>query len=324
MHTIRSTRMGAAVLVAATLAALLTACGEDSKDAKPGADAAKPSTAGTVQVAGVDIAQDPALHGLLPEGIRKSGTVKVATDVPYAPFEMFVAEGKTELTGLDYDLGQALAAKLGVKFVFTPQKFDGIVPAIQAGKYDVAMSAMTDTKERQQVLDFVDYTVSGSGIMVAKGNPEKITGLDSLCGKKVGVQAATHQVKVLEKHQDKCKAAGLGSIDIQSFPKDSDAQLALRAGRVVADVLTKPAAGWTARSADGGNTFEVVDDPAAPGGYEATPNGIGVAKNQPQLTDAIHKALQALIADGTLTKICDKYGVASIAVKEATKNAAVS
>ncbi|MCC0093319.1 ABC transporter substrate-binding protein [Streptomyces flavotricini] len=303
-------------LTAATALATLTSCSDS-------ADAAKSAGGEQITVAGAAVTEDTALHDALPDAIKKSGTVRVATDVPYAPFEMFVAEGEPELTGLDYDLGQALGAKLGVKFDFAPQKFDGIVPAIQAGKFDAAMSAMTDNKERQAVVDFVDYSVSGSGIMVAKGNPEKITTLDDLCGKKAAVQAATNQLDLLKNHEAKCKAAGRGEIDIQTFPKDSDAQLALRSGKVVAQVQTKPAAGWTAKTADGGNAFQVVDDPAAAGGYGASPNGIAVSKKLPQLSDAIHKALQALIDDGTVTKIFDKYGVASIAVKEATKNAAV-
>ncbi|MER5402106.1 ABC transporter substrate-binding protein [Streptomyces sp. NPDC002599] len=311
----RLTRRMAAAAAAATALATLSACG--------GGDDPAPSAAGAVSVAGVEIKKDQALHDALPDTIKKAGTVKVATDVPYPPFEMFVKEGAKELTGLDYDLGQALGGKLGVRFVFTPQKFDGIVPAIQAGKFDAAMSAITDNKERQQVVDFVDYSQSGSGIMVAHGNPDKIGTLDDLCGRKVAVQAATNQLSLLKSQQAVCNKAGKGQIDIQSFPKDSDAQLALRSGKVVAQVLTKPAAGWTAKKADSGKAFDLVNDPAAPGGYNASPNGIAVTKRLPELTGAIQKALQALIDDGTLTKIYNKYGVASIAVKEATKNAAV-
>ncbi|GAA2936877.1 ABC transporter substrate-binding protein [Streptomyces enissocaesilis] len=306
-------RATAAALTAAALVTL-SACGGDDTAAGMPAD---------TEVAGVDIEKDPELYDTLPDTVKKSGTVRVATDVPYPPFEMFVKEGESELTGLDYDLGQALGARLGVEFVFTPQKFDGIVPAIQAGKFDAAMSAMTDNKERQKVVDFVDYSVSGSGIMVPRGNPEKITTLDDLCGKKVGVQAATNQLDLLKSHQGACEKAGRDEIAIQTFPKDSDAQLALRAKKVAAQVLTKPAAGWTAKTADGGKAFEVVDDPAATGGYNASPNGIAVSKKLPGLTDAVQKALQSLIDDGTAAKIFEKYGVASIAVQEATRNAAV-
>ncbi|MCD2462611.1 ABC transporter substrate-binding protein [Streptomyces sp. NPDC055893] len=310
----RVTRRLCAVAVVTTALATLAACG----DADPA-----PAAGGTVTVGGVRIEKDPALHAMLPDSIRKAGKVRVATDVPYPPFEMFVKEGESGLTGLDYDLGQALGGKLGVTFAFTPQKFDGIVPAIQAGKFDVAMSAITDNKERQQVVDFVDYSQSGSGILVGNGNPASIAALDDLCGKKVAVQAATNQLDLLKEHQATCSKAGKGAIGIQTFPKDSDAQLALRSGKVVAQVLTKPAAGWVAKTADAGKAFDLVEDPAAPGGYRASPNGIAVSKQQPELTEAIRKALQALIDDGTVTKIYGTYGVASIAVEEATKNAAV-
>ncbi|MEU2508952.1 ABC transporter substrate-binding protein [Streptomyces sp. NPDC007863] len=303
----------AAAAAATIMLASLSACGGD--------DAAAPS--GKAVIAGVEVVKDQKLHDLLPEKIKKDGEVRVATDVPYPPFEMYVKEGESALTGLDYDLGQALGAKLGVTFAFTPQKFDGIVPAIQAGKFDLAMSAITDNKDRQKVVDFVDYSQSGSGILVGDGNPSKIETLDDLCGRKVGVQAATNQLDLLKSHQESCGKAGKGNIDIQTFPKDSDAQLALRSGKVVAQVLTKPAAGWVAKTADAGKAFDLVEDPAAPGGYNASPNGIAISKQLPELTDAVQKALQALIDDGTLVKIYNKYGVPSIAVKEATKNASV-
>jgi polar amino acid transport system substrate-binding protein len=308
----------AAVAVCVTLAA--AACGSGGSGS---AQSAAPTVGAAVNVAGVAVTPDPALHAGLPEAVKKAGRVRVATDIPYPPFEMYVSEGSKEMTGLDYDLGQAIGAKLGVRFEFQAQKFEGIVPAIQAGKYDAAISAITDNKDREQVVDFVDYSASGTGLMVAKGNPEKIVTLDDLCGRSVAVQTGTNQQKLLEKHQDACRAAGRGPIHLQAFPKDSDAQLALRSGKAVADVLTKPAAGWTAKTADGGASFEVVDDPAAAGGYNASPNGIAISKSLPQLTDAVQKALQQLIDDGSLAKIYDKYGVASIAVKQATRNGAV-
>lgn len=282
-----------------------------------------PAVKDRATVAGQVVKRDEALHDLLPEAVKQSGTVRVATDVPYPPFVMQASAGSEKMTGLDYDLGQALGAKLGVRFEFTAQKFDGIVPALQAGKFDVAMSAITDNKDRQKVVDFVDYSESGSGIMVAQGNPAKIRDLNSLCGRKVSVQAATNQLKLLTAHQAKCAGTARGKMDIQTFPKDSDAQLALRSGKVVADVLTKPAAGWTAKTADDGKTFDLVDDPKAPGGYRASPNGIAVTKKLPELTTAIQKALQVLMDNGMLTQICDKYGVEAIALRKATKNAAV-
>lgn len=317
LHTRSFRRAAAATALSISSAISLSACGEHTDSG----GAAQPATA---NIAGVHVTRDAALHAALPEPVRSSGTVRVATDAPYAPFVMFVTDGEPALTGIDYDLGQAIGAKLGVRFAFTPQKFDGIVPAIQAGKFDVVMSAMTDSKARRRVLDFVDYSVSGSGILVTRGNPHRIARLDDLCGRKVGVEAAAHQLDVLKAHQSACAHTGRAPIAIQSFPKDSDAQLALRSGKVAADLLTEPAAGWTARTADGGHTFALVKDPAHGAGYDATPNGIGVTQRLPRLTGAIRKALRELIGDGTLRKICAKYGAASIAVKDATSNPAVS
>ncbi|MCX5079812.1 MULTISPECIES: ABC transporter substrate-binding protein [unclassified Streptomyces] len=315
MKYISAPRHAAAAVLACAATVVLAGCG--AGDARGGEPASRDKSAD------IAVARDATLHAALPERIRKAGTVRVATDVPYPPFAMFVAAGKSDLTGLDYDLGQALGAKLGVTFAFTPTKFDGIVPAIQAGKFDVAMSALTDNREREKLLDFVDYSRSGSGILVAEGNPQKIVTLDDLCGGKVGVQAATNQHKLLSAHQSACRSAGHRPADIQTFPKDSDAQLALRSGKVSAVVVTKPAAGWAAKTADGGKAFDLAEDPEAPAGYRASPNGIAVSKQLPRLTSAIRRALQDLMDDGTLNRICAKYGVAGIALKQATENAAV-
>ncbi|GAA2796562.1 ABC transporter substrate-binding protein [Kitasatospora paracochleata] len=320
MKNKNSGRFAAAAALALGVGLGTAACGSGGgSSTAPSA----PSATGPVVVAGVEIRPDPVLNAALPDAVRKAGKVRVASDVPYPPFEMYQSEGKTGMTGLDYELGQAIGARLGVRFEFQAQKFDGIVPAIQAGKYDAAISALTDNKEREQVVDFVDYSASGTGLMVAKGNPEKIVTLDDLCGRKVAVETGTNQQKLLDRHQDACRSAGRGAIEVQAFPKDSDAQLVLRSGKVVADVLTKPAAGWTARVADDGTAFEVVDDPAAAAGYNASPNGIAISKALPRLTDAVQTALQQLIDDGTVAKIYDKYGVASIAVERAVRNGAV-
>ncbi|MFP8960864.1 ABC transporter substrate-binding protein [Streptomyces nanhaiensis] len=308
----RSLALGAVVLCGASL----TACGGGAEPAT--AEGTRPA-----KVAGVTVETDPELHDRLPEQIRKAGKVRVASDVPYPPFEMFEKEGGTRITGLDYDLGQALGARLGVEFDFTPQKFDGIVPAIQAGKYDVAISAMTDNKQRQKVVDFVDYSVSGTGILVREGNPERIRTALDLCGLRVAAQAATNQADFVQELGPECAKAGKGKIDLQTYPKDSDTQLALSSGKADAAVITKPAAGYIAKTAGDGSTFDLVDDPEAKGGYNASPNGIAVSKRLPELTDAIQAALQQLIDDGTYGKILDKYGVRSIGVEKATKNAAV-
>jgi polar amino acid transport system substrate-binding protein len=314
-------RRTGALAAAVGCALLVTSCGSATPSA--GSSGSDGSTDATV--AGVHVKVDQSLHDALPSGIKSSGVVRVASDVPYAPFEMYASAGSTQITGIDYDLGQALGAKLGVKFTFSPVKFEGIIAAVDAGQYDVAMSDMGDRRTREEKLDFVDYTQDGTGILVAKGNPSHITTFTDLCGKAVSTEAGTNTEKfVTDYGQRQCTAAGKPPINLQTYPKDTDGQLAIKADKVVAHVLDAAAAGYAAATADQGASFEVVKDPAAPNGYNSTPNGIAVAKSEPQLADAIQKALQQLIDDGTYGRILAKYGESSIAVAKAGRNAAVS
>ncbi|WP_350347727.1 ABC transporter substrate-binding protein [Agromyces sp. G08B096] len=307
-----------AAAAAIVAAALLTAgCSAPAQSADAGAQA------GPAEVLGISIEVDGAARAALPSDVTEAGVVKVATDAPYAPFEMAVSEGSDELTGVDVELGRAIGAKLGVEFEFAQQGFDGIIPALQAGNYDVAISAMTSSVERMDVLTFVDYSASGTGILVPAGNPDGIESYLDLCGKKVAAQAATSQVDLVnEVWQADCEAAGAGPIELSEFPADSDAQLAITAGKVAASVLTKPSAGYVAKTTGDAEVFEVVEDPEAPTGYNATLNGIGVPKADEELATAIQLALQSLMDDGTYEQILAEFGVEGIGIDRATINGA--
>ena len=307
-------------IVAASLsgALLLAGCSGTSTGGDDSAAAAE-----AVEVAGIEISVDEAAAELLPADIAEAGAVKVATDAPYAPFEMFTEEGSDELTGVDVDLGHAIGAKLGIDFEFEQQAFDGIIPALQAGNFDVTITAMTSSVERMEVLTFVDYSASGTGILTTAGNPEEIESYLDLCGKPVAAQAATSQVDLVnDVWQAECEAEGLEPIALSEFPSDADAQLAITSGKAVASLLTKPSAGYVAKTTNDGETFEVVDDPEAPNGYDATLNGIGVLKDNEDFAKAIQAALQSLMDDGTYEAILDQYGVTGIGIDEATINGA--
>ncbi|KOG10383.1 MULTISPECIES: ABC transporter substrate-binding protein [Streptomyces] len=314
-------RTRTALISVAALAILTSGCGAPS-DTPAARDGSR--TAGPVAVLpDLTVSPDPKLHAMLPEAIRASGTVRVATDVPYPPFEMFTEEGSTRITGIDYDLGQAIGARLGVTFRFEAQKFDGILPAVQAGKFDAVMSAMTDKKARQKSVDFVDYLNAGPGWLVRKGNPEHITVVTDVCGKPVGVQTGTNHQKLLQQRQELCKAKGLAPIEILAFSKDSEAQLALRSGKVIADYLDEVTAAYVATTADDGKTFSTVTGRPAVGEYSASPMGIGVSKDRPGLKEAIRAALQSLMDDGSYRKVLMKYQVPNIGIPKATVNGAL-
>ena len=144
--------------------------GGSSSASAPSSSGSAPSTAG---------ASSQDLSAMLPASIKSSGTINIATDASYAPNEFFDTDGKT-IIGMDVDLGNAIAQKLGVKANFQNVTFDNIIPGLAGGKYDLGMSSFTDTKEREQTVDFVTYFSAGESLIVAAGNPKGVTGLPDL------------------------------------------------------------------------------------------------------------------------------------------------
>jgi polar amino acid transport system substrate-binding protein len=312
----RSAVLLVAILVAAVAAALaLAACGGD--ETSNGGTTASP-TAGGFDLSMVT--EDPELNAMLPEAIRSAGTIRVATNIPYPPWEMYTDVGSQQATGIDYDLSQALAAKLGVEASFDQTPFDAIIPALLAGKEDIVMASMFDNAERQQELDFVDYANDGYAFLVVKGNPAGIQTIDDLAGKTVAVQSGTSQVGELENLKEQFAAEGKGTIEILRFPQDSDALLALKAGKAEAQMDDESVAEYTVKTFDDGNAFERLTDESFTTAFERAIIGIGVPKDDAQLRDALQAALQALIDDGTYLQILDKYGAAALAVESAEIN----
>lgn len=312
--TLKSLVAGVAL---AALATGLTACGGDASSD----DAPAPTAGEPVEIADVGtVSEDDELAKMLPAEVADAESVTVATNAPYPPFIDFVEEGNTEdFTGLDHDLVVAIAAKLGITADFQQQPFDGLVPGLQAGKYDAIVGGITDNFERQETATFVDYSASGTGIAVPAGNPEGIATMADLCGTSVAAQKASKQVGLLEEFSDaECDG---DAIEVTEYPQNTDAVQALLAGKADAIAATRVNLLEDAEKLAG--KVEVVDDPEAPNGYQASPNGIGFVKDDAELAEAFRAALQALIDDGTYDKVLAKYGQEAIAIDEATIDAAI-
>jgi polar amino acid transport system substrate-binding protein len=229
--------------------------------------------------------------------------------------------GKT--VGVDVDIANALGKQLGVTFQFNNGTFDTLLTGMRAGRYDVAISSMSDTKNRQKGIDattgkkvgegvdFVDYFTAGTAIMVKKGNPEGISTLADLCGKKVSVQRGSVSHDLLKAQ----KCTGGKTISIEAYDTTNEAQTRLKAGGTVADVDDFPIAVYAAKTTDSGNTFEVVGNQ-----FEAGPYGIAVAKTDTKLRDALQAAVNAIIKDGTYGKILKQWGATAGAITEAKIN----
>ncbi|WP_329288307.1 ABC transporter substrate-binding protein [Streptomyces pseudovenezuelae] len=297
-----------AAVAATAMSLFLTACS--------GAGAADGSAADGGKAAPVSVAADASVAKLLPARF-KSG-INVASGV-YAPMEMLDSQQK--FTGFDYDLGQALGAKLGVPFAFTNQAFDSIIPSLQSGKHQIIMYGMNDTPARQKSLYFVDYFHAGMDIVVKKGNPEKIHSVLDLCGRSVTVAKATTQADLMRAQAPSCAAAGRKPIKVVELPTEGDSLVAVRAGKGTADVLDAAVAEYTARTAGDGRQFEVVHDAAHPTGYAPVFTGIGVLRKDHDLVLALQAALTSVIKDGTYGRLLTKYGLSAYGVTAAKINA---
>lgn len=295
-------RSAAWLATAAATCSFATACGgsTDSGDAKP------ESSVSTQE-------KDAKLNAALPADVRDAGVVKIGTEALYPPFESLADDNKT-IVGLDPDLAKALGEVLGVKVEFTNTAFDGLLTALDGGRFDLVVAAVTDTKEREAEYDFVDYFMTGQSIVVKKGNPEEIEGVEDLCGRPVAVLRASTQEKLLEGFNTKeCKD---DPIDVTALQTDKDALLQVQSGRADASFTQDAVGVYNAQTIGGGNQFEIANSEA----LLPTPVGMVFTKEDTELRDAFRGALDVLIDNGTYAEILEKHDMSQGALEESAIN----
>jgi polar amino acid transport system substrate-binding protein len=233
-----------------------------------------------------------------PPAIKSAGQIVYCSDISYPPEESFAAGNKP--IGSDIDIGTGIAKLMGVKATFKNTTFDSIIPALITKKCDAIISGMNDTASRRKQVDFVDYLKVGQSLMVKKGNPEHISGLASLAGKRVSVESGTTNRDFLATASKALVKSGKKAISIVTFPKDTDAASALKTGRVDAYFGDSPVAVYYANR---DHSFQVAGSPITPIAI-----GIAIRKGDP-LKPAVQKALSQLYANGTMKKIVAKWGM---------------
>jgi polar amino acid transport system substrate-binding protein len=232
-----------------------------------------------------------------PANIKAAGKIIYCSDITYPPEEAYQG---SKPVGSDIDIGTAVAAQMGVKAEFKNTTFDSIVAALKAKKCDAIISGMNDTPQRRKQVDFTDYLKVGQSFMVKKGNPEHITSLASASGKTVSVESGTTDRDFLAAQSAKLVKQGKDAIDIKTFPKDTDAAAALKAGRVDAYFGDSPVVVY----------YISKDKSLAVGGAPIAPIPIGIATRKGDaLTAAMRKAIKALYANGTIKKVVAKWGM---------------
>ncbi len=256
-----------------------------------------------------------AAAALVPASIKALGTITVGSDASYAPNEFIGADGKT-VTGMDVDLGTAIAKELGLTAKFENAPFDSIIPALQAGKYQLGMSSFTDNKTREQTVDFVTYLTAGTTWAVQAGNPQKVNA-DSACGLKVAVQKGTVQVDDIKARSAACVKAGKKAINYEQYQLQTDATTAVVSGKDVAMLADSPVTGYAVSQS--GGKLELLGQ-----SYGNAPYGIAVPKASGTFKDAILAAVKTLMSNGTYTAILTKWGVQSGAITDPVINGATS
>jgi len=246
-------------------------------------------------------------------------TVKIATEGAYAPWNFTGAGGKLE--GFDIDLANDLCARMKVKCEIVAQDWDGIIPALQAKKYDAIMAGMSITDERKKVIDFAGpYANSPNGFLVAKDSPlAKMPGTGQafnlgtqqaaaekaieaikplLKGKTVGVQGSTIHSNFADKYLK-------GTAEIREYKTTEAHDLDLAAGRidaVLADATTLIGTLEKPEFKD----YALVG-PSITGGMLGAGVGVGLRKDDKELKKAFEDAIQAAIKDGTIEKLSVKW-----------------
>ncbi len=235
------------------------------------------------------LAAAPVLAGENLDQIKSAGVIKIGTEGTYAPFTFHDKSGK--LVGFDVEIGEAVAAKLGVKPEFIEGKWDGLIAGLDANRYDAVINQVGITEARKQKYDFSEPYIASKAVLIVKDGNEDIKSFEDLKGKKSAQSLSSNFGKIAE-------AAGAELVGTDGFDQSIQLVLTGRADATINDSLSfldfkkqQPQA-----------PVKVVAEKP-----DADYSGIIVRKGDADLVAAINKALADIKADGTYKTIADKY-----------------
>lgn len=270
------------------------------------------SSESTSTTSGVAAEKVDAIANTVPEAIKSSGKLIVGVNIPYAPNEFKDPSGK--IVGFDVDLVNAVAATLGLTPEYREADFAKIIPSIQGDTFNIGMSSFTDTKEREQTVDFVTYF--SAGILWAQ-RPDNPIDPNNACGKKVAVQATTTQeVDELPAKSKACTDAGKPPIEILKFDGQDAATNAVVLGQADAMSADSPVTAYAIKQSNG--KLEAAGEIA-----DAAPYGWPVKKGSP-LAQSLKQALEHLIETGKYKEIATNWGVEAGMIDKPVINGAIN
>ncbi len=221
--------------------------------------------------------------------------IRWGTEAGYKPF-MFKSESG-DLKGFDYDIGNAICEVLNAKCTWTEQAWDGIIPALKAGKYDAILASMSITEERKRAVDFTGKYYHVPYRFVGKKDAGLST--ENMKGKTVGVQTGTTSQVFLE--------GAMPGVTVKAYPTQDEVWLDLAAGRLDAGLANSIVIQDGFLSTDAGANYAMFGPDYTDPKYFGEGTGIAVRKTDNELRDAITGAIAKLRENGTYKKINDKY-----------------
>ncbi|MFT4030031.1 MAG: ABC transporter substrate-binding protein [Protaetiibacter sp.] len=248
----------------------------------------------------------------LPSSLSETGVIRVATSFSYAPFTY--RDESDNPAGFEIELAEAIAEELGVEIEYSEIAFASIIPSIETGRVDIGMNQLTDTAERQESVDFVDYFRLTYQVLVN----EELDGitLDEVCGLNFGVTQGSTQIPIIQGMSDDCVADGEEAMTISEYPDTAQTLLAIASGQAEA-FLSNPVTGLYYESTPDKHLVRV---PGEVSGYSALA-GIALPKGDTELAAAIQEALDRMVASGVYQEILDEYGAPDNGLTEFTINA---
>ena len=249
----------------------------------------------------------------LPGEIKQTGTLRLTVNSTYAPME-YRDPATNELVGLDIDVANELAKRLGVKIAWSETPFAELIPSLQTKRADFIISGISDRSSRRETADFVDYLTTGPQFFVMADSEAKVA--TDLCGKKVGTTRSTSFPVEIEKwSKQNCEANGKPAIQYVPGENSIDVRNQLKQGRIDAAVQGSETLPYAQQQE--ASKYRVVGEPFAKG-----VQGIMFRKDETALREVVTEKLSAMIADGSYKGILDKYGLDGNAVAQPLMNAA--
>ncbi|MDE7258218.1 MAG: transporter substrate-binding domain-containing protein [Lachnospiraceae bacterium] len=280
----KTTKVAALVLAAAMM---MTACGgnaDQAADTGAAADATNADAANTDNEAGADAEQSASVT-------KTEGVITFGTNAEFPPFEFVASNGVIDqYDGIDMAIAKQIAEDNGMTAAVENMEFDSLLIALQNGQIDAAIAGMTVTEERLESVDFSTPYYTATQVMIVKEDSDIAAAADMADKKICVVQGYTGEICV----QD------LG-YPYEAFKKGTEAVMELVNGKCDVVVIDSATAQKYVSDNEG---LKIVEDSET---FESEEYAIAVRKGNTELLDMINKAVEAKLADGTISDLGVKY-----------------